>query len=208
MCKKTNWVVRQIMTWLKRCDLEMMGFKHLGKDVLIDSMAVITNPEKTHIGDYSRIDAFTFISGDVRIGIHSHIPIHCSLVGSNSIRIGDECSTGAYTYIITTNADYTHGSSLINPTIPPEMLHNNRGPVVLENHVILGAHCLVLPDAYLEEGCRFGAYSMIKGRKYAGWNLYVGKGQKEATHKKQIDSKTITREWLKLRDWEISQNSS
>jgi acetyltransferase-like isoleucine patch superfamily enzyme len=196
------------MVWLKRCDLEMMNFKHLGKDVLIDSMSVIINPEKTHIGDYSRIDAFTFLSGDVRVGIHSHIPIYCSLVGSNQIRIGDHCSTGAYTYMTTTNADYKLGSSLINPTIPPEMLHNNKGPIVLENHVVLGAHCLVLPDAYLEEGCRFGAYSMIKGEKYTGWALYVGKGLKSASFKKQIDRKTTTREWMKLRDWEITRSSN
>lgn len=188
------------------CDLELLGIKKLGKNVKIDKMAVISNPETLVIGDYSRIDAFSFLSGDIRIGIHSHIPPFSCLVGSNAIRIGDHCSTGAYTYITTTNADYKMGTSLINPTIPKYLLRNNKGPIVLENHVVLGVHCTVLPDAYLEEGCRFGAYSMIKGRRYSRWNLYVGKGLKEATQKRQINRKTTLEDWKKLRDYETNSD--
>ena len=71
------------MAFLSVDQLEQMGFKSLGKDVLISDKASIYNPEQMMVGDYSRIDDFCVVSGRVAIGRNVHIAVFCNVAGGS-----------------------------------------------------------------------------------------------------------------------------
>ena len=54
-------------------ELENLGFKKLGKSVLISRNAVFYGIGKITIGDFVRIDDFCILSGDIILGSHIHI---------------------------------------------------------------------------------------------------------------------------------------
>jgi len=162
------------MVWYTHEELKSLGVKQLGKNVLVDKSALIINPEKLIIDDNSRIDAFNFISGDVKIGKYVHVPPFCSFGGSGGIiDIGNFVTFSTRISIFTSNADYTQGVGLNNPTVPKEYRHNENGNVVIEDSVLLGSNCVVLPNSLLKKGCVFGSFSLIKG-EYDEWSLYFG----------------------------------
>jgi acetyltransferase-like isoleucine patch superfamily enzyme len=159
------------MTWLTELELEKLGVK-FGKNVKVDSSCVIACDE-LEIGDNSRIDAFCFLSGKIKIGKHVHIAVSVTLSGNNGIKIGDFVGIAAYSYAFTADADYVNGRSLTNPTIPKQFArHNIKGEIILEDHVLVGAHSSIFPNAIMHEGAIFGQYSIIKG-EFEEWKLYT-----------------------------------
>ena len=75
------------MGWLSETKLRELGIK-FGKNVKVDSSCVIACNE-LEIGDNSRIDAFCFLSGKIKIGRHVHISVGATLAGSDGIEVGD-----------------------------------------------------------------------------------------------------------------------
>jgi len=51
------------MPYLDKKKILNFGFKYIGEDVKISSLAQIYNPENISIGNNSRIDDFTVLSG-------------------------------------------------------------------------------------------------------------------------------------------------
>ena len=68
-------------------ELNKMGFKSIGKNVLISKKASIYSPEKIKIGDHVRIDDFTILSGNITIGNYVHISAYVALYGRFGIEI-------------------------------------------------------------------------------------------------------------------------
>ena len=60
-----------------------------------------------------------------------------------------------------------------NPTVPPRFRNLTEEPVVLDKHVLIATHCVILPGVHIGEGCSFGAMSMIS-RDCEPWGVYVG----------------------------------
>jgi galactoside O-acetyltransferase len=60
-------------------------FKSCGENVLIRPLAKIVMPEVIEIGDYSRIDDFTFVYGGkgIKIGRYDHIASFVSMIGGD-----------------------------------------------------------------------------------------------------------------------------
>jgi len=160
--------------WLSVEELNSLGIKRFGDNVKISRDAKILNPEQFECVDNVRIDAMAMITGKVSLGSYIHISPFCLLQGSGGgITMKNFTAFSGGVKLYTSNADYSRGGSLTNPTIPKELKRGENGPVVLEEHVLIGANSVILPNSVMHEGAIFGALCLIRG-EYAGWNLYGG----------------------------------
>jgi len=161
------------MSYLSKDQLKEVGFKNLGKRVLIGSLVSINHPEEISIGDDSRIDDFCAISGKITIGKNIHIATHCVLVASKEELIMEDFSGLAFgCYLFTSSDDYS-GKSLTNPTIPAKFKHVVNGPITIRRHVIIGTGSIIFPGVEIAEGCALGALSVMT-KSSMPWGLYVG----------------------------------
>ncbi len=78
-----------IKTFYTNDELQKIGFKSLGKNVLVSRLASVFSPELISIGDNSRIDDFCVLSGNITIGKYVHISTHCDLFGIFNIFLDD-----------------------------------------------------------------------------------------------------------------------
>ena len=70
--------------FLTKKQIDKIGFKSIGDDVLISDKASIYNPSDIEIGSNVRVDDFCIISagnGGIKIGSNIHIAIFSSLIG-------------------------------------------------------------------------------------------------------------------------------
>jgi len=160
--------------FLTEKELAGAGFARLGKNVCIHSRASLYGFHNISIGDNVRIDDFAILiaTGPIEIGNHVHIPAYCYLVGRYGIVLKDFVSLAAGAQIYSATDDYS-GASLTNSTVPEELRNGASGKVILERHVIVGAHSIILPGCTLGEGCAVGALSLIK-EDLAPWGIYGG----------------------------------
>ena len=142
------------------------------------------------IGDYSRIDAFVFLSGTVCIGRFTHIAPHCVFSCSEGLTVGDLCGFSPFNYIMTNSANFKN-ESLSLPTVPKAYKRAiDKGPVKIGNHVILGARCTTFPNTTITSGAKFGSGSLIKG-DYNSVALCLSEGNKIAKFYKLLSMKIL-----------------
>ena len=74
-----------------REDLQKLGFKFLGDNVLISEKTSIYNPQNISIGNNVRIDDFVILSPSTELVIGNYIHIGCStsIIGRGKIVIED-----------------------------------------------------------------------------------------------------------------------
>ena len=161
------------MGYLSQRELHKLNFVSLGKDVLISERASLHKSEMMSIGDFSRIDDFCAVSGNVQIGRNVHFAVHCSVTASREMAIFEDFSGLAMGCHIFTSSDDYSGISLTNPTVPGEFKKIDHGAVRLGRHVIIGAASLVFPGVDIADGCSVGAYSMVN-RSTEPWGIYAG----------------------------------
>ena len=106
------------MAYYSESELKQLGFKFLGKNVLISNKASIYNHEQIEIGNNSRIDDFCVISGKIKIGRNVHITPQCLVAGGEKGIIFEDFTTIAYNAKIFTQSDDYSGVSMTNSTIP------------------------------------------------------------------------------------------
>ena len=156
-------------------ELQTLGFKSLGKNVLIKRNASIYFTENICIGDNSRIDDFTVLVASrelVSIGSYVHIASHCVIAGSEGFVMEDFSGLAPRVNVFTGSDDYS-GQKLTNPTINREYTGGNHGKVVLGRHVIIGAGSTIFPGCVLSEGCSVGAMSLVN-KNLNAWTIYAG----------------------------------
>lgn len=154
-------------------ELREMGFRHLGRRVLICRTCKIYHTDQISIGDDVEIDDFTIMNGHIELGDHVHISSNCELYsGASFIRIGDFVGISSHCSFYALTDDYV-GPYMQNPTVPPRFRNLQEEPVILDRHVLMATHCAVLPGVHIGEGCSFGAFSMVS-RSTPPWGVYVG----------------------------------
>lgn len=154
-------------------ELKEIGFKALGRNVLISRTCRIYTPEEISIGSHVLIDDFTILNGEITIGDHVHISSNCELyAGEASITIGAFSGISSRCAFYATSDDFS-GASLNNPTVPKAFRNEKNLPIVLGKHVLIGTGCSVLPGVELGEGCSFGSMTMIS-KSTEPWGIYVG----------------------------------
>jgi len=157
-----------------REELEKIGFKSLGENVLISDKCSIYGANRISIGNNVRIDDFCVLSagGEMIIGDYIHIACYASLIGAGTIILEDFVSIAARCNILSSCDDFS-GNYLTNPMIPEEYLNVKHEPVIFKKHSLLGVGCVVLPGVTLEEGATAGAQSFIK-KSIPAFEIWVG----------------------------------
>lgn len=155
-------------------ELERVGLKRYGKNVLISRNAVLYNPDQLEVGNNVRIDDYTTISGKVVLGDYIHIAQFCGLYGgTEGIMMDDFSGLSSRVVIYATSNDYS-GESLTNPTVPAKYKKTDKNIAVhLEKHVIVGCTSVVLPGVTIGIGSSVGAMSLV-GKSLEPWGVFAG----------------------------------
>lgn len=163
------------MGMLHHEQLQLVGFKHVGRDVRVSDKASFYGAARISIGDGSRIDDFCVLSageGGIEIGRWVHLAVSCSLIGRGRIHLADFCNLSSRVSIYSSNDDYS-GATMTNPCVPAAYTGVTHGPVTLERHVIVGAGSVVLPNVTLAQGAAVGALALVT-RDCQAFTIYGG----------------------------------
>lgn len=157
--------------WLTDPQLASLGFAKLGKNVLLDSQAIIFNPRTISIGDNCRVDAFSVLSAgeaSFHVGKNVHISHAARVYGSAGIEIHDYAGISSGVSIFTVSDDYS-SSVLNNPTVPLNLRNIKSAGVVIGKASIIGANTVVLPGVTIGSGASIGALSLVNKNIPDGW---------------------------------------
>lgn len=162
------------MGYLTQSQLDAMGFKSLGDNVMISEKACIYRPNLMEIGSNVRIDDFCIISGTVKLGNFIHISVYSYVFGGSKGVQMDDFSGLAYGVRVFTDSDDYSGESLTNPTVPDKYKPNKQSLAIsIGKHCIVGAGSMVFPGVTLQEGAAVGAMSMVT-KSTEPWSIYTG----------------------------------
>jgi galactoside O-acetyltransferase len=157
--------------YLNEGELRDLGLR-TGRNVMVHEMAILVDVDRIELGSDVRIDAFTIITGDVKIGSHVHMAAYACIFGAGGVEVGDFCGISQRVAIYSVTDDYS-GAALTGPTIPKEYLNIISGPVRLGRHSVIGSGSVVLPNVTVGEGSAVGALSLVN-QSLDEWGVYVG----------------------------------
>lgn len=163
------------MGFLSKQQLQEVGFKSVGENVLLSDKVSIYGADKITIGNNVRIDDFTVLSageGGIDIGNYIHIAVFSSLIGAGKITLSDFCNISSRVSIYSSNDDYS-GEYMTNPMIPNELTNVTKAPVFLGKHIIVGCGSVLLPGVTLGEGCAVGALALVT-KSFDEFNVLAG----------------------------------
>ena len=164
------------MPYLTRQELDNIKFKHCGTNVKLSDKASIYNPQNIHLSDNCRIDDFCILSagnGGIYIGKYVHIAAYSSLIGAEEIYLDDFSGISSRVSIYSSSDDFS-GQYMPHPTIPDRFRNVDSRKVYCAKHSIVGAGCVILPGAELNQGVAIGAMSLVSGVKYEEFSIYAG----------------------------------
>lgn len=161
-----------VNSFLSKRELERLGLKNCGENVLISRKASIYDAKNISIGDNVRIDDFCILSGKITLGSFIHISAYTALYGKAGIFIDDFSGTSPRTTIFSAVDDFS-GEFLINPMVPSQFTNLSLGKVVLEKFVQLGANTVVMPNLTINEGAVTGVFSFVNTSLEA-WTINAG----------------------------------
>jgi acetyltransferase-like isoleucine patch superfamily enzyme len=161
------------MAYLTEAELKALGFKHLGRNVKISSLAAIYNPERISISDNVRVDDFCILSGLISIGSYCHITPGCLIAGGAPGVFMDDFCTLAYGVKIFSQSDDYSGETMVNSLVPKKYKSEIFKAVHLARQTIIGAGSIIMPGADIAEGCSVGAMSLVV-KPTEPWGIYFG----------------------------------
>ena len=171
---------------LSNQQIREMGFKSVGKNVMLSDKASYYNCKNIQIGDNVRIDDFCVLStgvGGINIGNYIHISVGATLIGAGKITLSDFSAVSLHVSIFSSNDDYS-GKYLTNPTVPSEFTGVSHADVFVGRHAIIGAGSVILPGAVLEDGVAIGALSLVS-KRCTEFGVYVGSPVKKISERKR-----------------------
>jgi acetyltransferase-like isoleucine patch superfamily enzyme len=163
------------MGFLTKAQIDAIGFKSIGINVLISDKSSIYNPQNISIGSNVRIDDFCILSAGekgIEIGNYIHIACYVSLLGSELIKLYDFIGISSRTAVYSSSDDYS-GNFLTGPTIDVKFKNVDNRPVVFHSHSIIGVGSVILPGVEIGEGTAVGALSLVS-KNLNSWSIYSG----------------------------------
>jgi len=158
--------------------MEFMGdnvkdkLKRCGEGVRIYPLAKLCKPEVIELSNNCRIRDFAFIWGGqgVIVGDYSDVQPHVVVWGGGDLKIGNYVSVGVGTIILTATYDY-NASKMVDGL--PDETNTLFGTVIIEDNCYIGAHCTIMPNVKIGEGCVIGANSLVL-KDTEPFGIYVG----------------------------------
>jgi galactoside O-acetyltransferase len=149
--------------FLSKDEVQKIGFKSVGDNVLISDKASIYSPNLIEIGNNVRIDDYVIVSpgSSMVIGNHVHIGCYTSLIGKGEFILEDFVGISGRVSLYSSSDDYT-GMSMTNPTIPNEFKKITNGKIHIKKHSIIGTSSVILPNVTIGFGCSIYAQTLIK----------------------------------------------
>lgn len=149
--------------FLSKEELQKIGFKSIGDNVLISDKCSIYSPQNIEIGNNVRIDDFVILSPStsLKIGNYVHIACYTSIIGKGEIILEDFVGISGRVSIYSSSDDYT-GISMTNSMIPNEFKKVTNGKVHIKKHSIVGTGSVILPNVIIGTGCSIYAQTLIK----------------------------------------------
>jgi acetyltransferase-like isoleucine patch superfamily enzyme len=160
------------MGFLTTNQLNSIGFKAIGHNVLISDKASIYNPELIQIGSNVRIDDFCLLSGEITLHNYIHISAYSGLYGKFGIELHDYTGLSPRTTVFSGSDDFS-GEYMISPMVPIELTNIQGGKVILQKYSQVGSGSIVMPDLKIAEGSIVGAMSFLK-TSTEPWGIYHG----------------------------------
>jgi len=164
-------------------ELDEIGFE-FGENVLVSKKVSFYDVKNIKIGSNVRIDDFCIISGNVTIGSFVHISAFCAFYGSEGIEVGDYSGTSPRVTIFSASDDFS-GNAMIGPMVNQELTNVQKGKVILERFVQVGAGSIVMPGVNISEGAVVGAMSFVK-EDLEQWTINAGVPSKFIKKRKVI----------------------
>lgn len=94
----------------------------------------------------------------ISIGDYVSIGDYCHIAGSNSITIGNGVLIGSHVLI----TDHQHGKTGEQIDVMPEKRNlYSKGPVVIEDHVWIGDHVVIMPGVHIGNSSIIGANTVV-----------------------------------------------
>ena len=155
-------------------ELNKIGFKSIGDNVLISNKTSIYNPQNISIGNNVRIDDFVILSpsSEMIVGNYVHIACYASIIGKGRIVINDFVGVSGRVSIYSSSDDYT-GLAMTNPMVPEKYKKVNNGDVILGKHTIIGSGSVILPNVSIGDGCSIGALTLVN-KDCEEFSIYAG----------------------------------
>ena len=153
-------------------ELNTLGFRAIGKNVLLSRNARFYAAEKITIGDNVRIDDFCLLSGEIKLGNFIHISAYSALYGKYGIEMCDYSGLSPRCTVFSASDDFS-GDYLIGPMVNAELTNVTGGRVTIGKYSQLGSGCIVLPGVTIGEGVAVGAMSLVLN-DLTEWGIYKG----------------------------------
>lgn len=153
-------------------ELNNIGLKKIGNNVLISRLAQFYFPENITIGNNVRIDDFCVLSGFVTLGNNIHLSLYCALHGSHGIELEDYTGLSARCTIYSAVDDFS-GNFLIGPMVDKSLTNVSGGKVTIKKYSQIGASCIIMPNVTIDEGVAVGVMSFIN-ESLESWGIYTG----------------------------------
>lgn len=161
-----------LVSFLNISEIELIGFKHVGKDPKISRFSQFYSPETISIGDNVRIDDFCIFSGNITIGSHIHISSYSALYGKSGIELRDFSGLSPRTTLFSESDDF-NGDYLIGPQHNKNFTNVKKGKIILEKYTQTGANVIVLPGVTIGQGSVIGALSLVNCN-IPEWSVFGG----------------------------------
>ncbi|MDO9634667.1 MAG: acyltransferase [Paludibacter sp.] len=159
-------------SFYSQVDLNMLGFKSVGTNVLVSKNVQFYDIAKISIGNHVRIDDFCILSGSITIGSHVHISAYCALYGKFGIELEDYTGLSPRCTVFSASDDFS-GDFLISPMVNVEYTNLNKGKVLISRYSQIGANCIIFPNLTVSEGVAVGAFSLVNA-SLDEWSIYAG----------------------------------
>lgn len=174
------------MSFCSRSELDSIGFRAVGEDVLVSRRASFYGAERICLGNHVRIDDFCVLSageGGIVLGDYIHVAVYSSMIGQGRITLEDFVNVSSRVAIYSSNDDYS-GEAMTNPMVPAKYTNVQAAPVCVGRHAIVGSGSVVLPGVSIGEGAAVGALSLVN-RDCLPFGVYVGVPAKRVKERKR-----------------------
>lgn len=174
------------MSFLTQTQLENIGFKSLGKNVLLSDKASIYNPKNISIGDNTRIDDFVILSageGGIELGKNIHIACFATIIGKGKVVMCDYSGLSSRVSVYSSSDNYS-GEYMTNPCVPADFTNVIHKDVTIGKHVVVGASSVILPGVSISDGSAVGAMSLVT-KNVAEFEIVAGVPARKVKNRKR-----------------------